>query len=291
MSLRGLAMLNGGSQTCTLKGYQGFSSAWVAGTASARKATPPNKTKPSVVPDCFMPLSLFMGHPAVRAGAPLLFVVEPAAAACRRRPGDCCASPAHCKFRKEPVLLSENPMSLSLRQIRYFIASAEAGKLSLAASQLGVSQSAVTEAIKALEQETGVSLLHRHGKGIELTVEGNQFLRHARAVVAAVSDATQAPRQARSGIAGSFSLAVTFTVAGYFLPAPLARFRRIFPGVEPLLHELNRADIEQGLVDGRIDLALFLVSNLRNAAAIDTEVLIQSKRRLWLPVNHPLLQP
>jgi Bacterial regulatory helix-turn-helix protein, lysR family len=64
-------------------------------------------------------------------------------------------------------------MSLSLRQINYFIATAEAGKLSLAASQLGVSQSAVTEAIKALEHETGVALLRRHAKGIELTFEGN----------------------------------------------------------------------------------------------------------------------
>ena len=72
-------------------------------------------------------------------------------------------------------------MALSLRQINYFIATAEAGKLSLAASQLGVSQSAVTEAIKALEHETGVELLRRHAKGIELTFEGNQFLRHARA--------------------------------------------------------------------------------------------------------------
>ena len=113
-------------------------------------------------------------------------------------------------------------MALSLRQIHYFIATAEAGKLSLAASQLGVSQSAVTEAIKALESETGVELLRRHGKGVELTLEGSQFLRNARAVVAAVSDATQAPRQVRSGVAGRFSLAMTFTVAGYFLPAPLA---------------------------------------------------------------------
>ena len=181
-------------------------------------------------------------------------------------------------------------MSLSLRQIRYFIASAEAGKLSLAASQLGVSQSAVTEAIKALEQETGVSLLHRHGKGIELTVEGNQFLRHARAVVAAVSDATQAPRQARSGIAGSFSLAVTFTVAGYFLPAPLARFRRIFPNIAVQLFEMDRADIERKLIGGKIDLAVILTSNLSNADEIEGEELIRSRRRLWAPPNHPLLQ-
>ena len=85
-------------------------------------------------------------------------------------------------------------MALSLRQINYFIATAEAGKLSLAASQLGVSQSAVTEAIKALEHETGVELLRRHAKGIELTFEGNQFLRHARAVAAAVVVVEAAPR-------------------------------------------------------------------------------------------------
>lgn len=181
-------------------------------------------------------------------------------------------------------------MALSLRQINYFIATAEAGKLSLAASQLGVSQSAVTEAIKALEQETGVELLRRHAKGIELTFEGNQFLRHARAVTVAVSDATQAPRQARSGVSGSFSLATTFTVAGYFLPTPLARFCRIFPDVRVNLFEMDRPDIERKLVRGKIDLAVILTSNLNNADEIETEELIRSRRRLWVAPNHHLLQ-
>lgn len=181
-------------------------------------------------------------------------------------------------------------MALSLRQINYFIATAEAGKLSLAASQLGVSQSAVTEAIKALERETGVELLRRHAKGIELTFEGNQFLRHARAVASAVSDATLAPRQARSGVSGRFSLAVTYTVAGYFLPAPLARFRRIFPNVHVDLFEMDRTDIERKLVRSNVDLAVILTSNLGNAEEIETEELIRSRRRLWLPPNHPLLQ-
>ncbi len=180
-------------------------------------------------------------------------------------------------------------MALSLRQINYFIATAEAGKLSLAASQLGVSQSAVTEAIKALEHETGVELLRRHAKGIELTFEGNQFLRHARAVAAAVSDAAQAPRQARSGVSGSFSLAMTYTVAGYFLPTPLARFCRIFPNVRVHLFEMDRPDIERKLVRGKIDLAVILTSNLNNADEIETEELIRSRRRLWVAPNHRLL--
>src|SRR5262249_53129614 len=178
----------------------------------------------------------------------------------------------------------------SLRRIHYFIATAEAGKLSLAASQLGVSQSAVTEAIKALEAETGVELLRRHGKGVELTLEGSQFLQNARAVVAAVSDATHAPRQVRSGVTGRFSLAMTFTVAGYFLAAPLARFRRIFPGVAVKLFEIDRVDIERKLVSGEIDLAVMLTSNLKDAEAIESEELIRSRRRLWVPPNHPLLQ-
>lgn len=181
-------------------------------------------------------------------------------------------------------------MSLSLRQIHYFIATAEAGKLSLAASQLGVSQSAVTEAIKALEAQTGVQLLRRHPRGVELTFEGSQFLRHAHAVVAAVSDATRAPRQARSGVRGRFSMAVSFTVAGYFIPAPLARFRRLFPEVQVDLFEMNRPEIERRLVAGRIDLAVILTSNLNDAEEIEAEELIRSRRRLWTAPNHPLLQ-
>ena len=180
-------------------------------------------------------------------------------------------------------------MALSLRQINYFIATAEAGKLSLAASQLGVSQSAVTEAIKALEHETGVELLRRHAKGIELTFEGNQFLRHAPAGPAAVSCAAQAPRQARSGVSGSFSLAMTYTVAGYFLPTPLARFCRIFPNVRVNLFEMDRDDIERKLVRGKIDLAVILTSNLNDADEIETEELIRSRRRLWMAPNHRLL--
>jgi DNA-binding transcriptional LysR family regulator len=181
-------------------------------------------------------------------------------------------------------------MSISLRQIRYFIATAEAGKVSAAASALGVSQSAVTEAIKALERETGAQLFRRQANGVRLTSEGNQFLLHARNVTAAVQDALRAPRQVRPDLEGRVAIAMTYTVAGYFLPAPLARFRRSFPGIEVELHEMPRSEIEARLVEGSVDLAVILTSNLRNAEEIDTEVLIQSKRRLWLPANHPLNQ-
>jgi DNA-binding transcriptional LysR family regulator len=181
-------------------------------------------------------------------------------------------------------------MTISLRQIRYFIATAEAGKISAAAAALGVSQSTVTEAIKVLERETGARLFRRYTNGVALTPGGNQFLLHAHNVTVAVQDALRAPRQVRVDLTGKVSVGVTYTVAGYFAPAPLARFRRSFPGVEIDLQEMDRRDIEEKLVAGTLELAIILTSNLRNDAEIETETLIQSKRRLWLAANHPLTQ-
>ena len=81
-------------------------------------------------------------------------------------------------------------MNLTLRQVRYFVAVADAGKVSLAGTALGVSQSAITTSMQALEAEVGIKLVNRHRRGVNLTQEGYQFLSHARKILAAVSDAT-----------------------------------------------------------------------------------------------------
>ncbi len=181
-------------------------------------------------------------------------------------------------------------MSFSLRQIRYFIAAADAGKISLAAANLSVSQSAVTAAIKALEDELEARLFARHSTGVTLTYEGHQFLQHAHNIVAAVSEATRAPRRSGRSVEGEIHVGVTYTVAGYFLPQILARFARVFPGISVKMREISRDEIEQGIMDGSLDIAVMLVSNLQNRDAIDSEVLIRSHRRLWLCADHHLME-
>ena len=112
---------------------------------------------------------------------------------------------------------------MTLRQIRYFVAVAEAGSVSGAAAAIGISQSAITEALKALEAETGAGLLDRHAKGVALTYQGHQFLRHARSILAAVADAARALEAGPQAIVGRLNLGVTIMVAGYFLADLLAR--------------------------------------------------------------------
>ncbi len=179
-------------------------------------------------------------------------------------------------------------MPLSFRQINYFMAAVDAGKISLAATNLNVSQSAITTAIKALEAELEVRLFTRHSFGVTLTYEGHRFLQHAQNIVAAVSEATRATRRTGRNVEGEIRVGLSFTVAGYFLPQILARFSRVFPGITVQMQEMPRDEIERGIVDNGLDIAVMLVSNLQNKSDIDSEVLIRSRRRLWLCVDHHL---
>ncbi|MCA3554378.1 LysR family transcriptional regulator [Aestuariivirga sp.] len=180
-------------------------------------------------------------------------------------------------------------MTLSLKQVRYFIATADAGQVSQAAIELNVSQSAVTAAIKQLEEDTGVALFKRLPGGVSLTAEGARFLQHARNIMAAVNAAQHAPLTEDTAISGTVRIGVSYTVAGYFLPRHYTRFARGYPRIRAELHELPRNAIEGGLRDGSLDLAVMLVSNLQDRKRLAYETLIRSRRRLWLPVEHRLL--
>lgn len=177
----------------------------------------------------------------------------------------------------------------SLRQIRYFTAVANACQVSRAAKQLNVSQSALTNAVKQLEDIIGVPLFARHGSGVTLTYEGNIFFDHALRVISVVEEAVRSPGRKRDDVKGRLRLAITYTVAGYFIPAYIERFQRAFPGVEVELTEAARAHIEDGLISGSFDLAVMLTSNIIDQEGLEFETLIQSRRRLWLASRHPLL--
>jgi DNA-binding transcriptional LysR family regulator len=179
---------------------------------------------------------------------------------------------------------------VTLRQIRYFIAVAETGKVVAAAAMMRVAASSVTESIGELETIAGVELFRRHARGLDLTYEGHRLLAHARYILSAVEGAGVAIERADSDLAGRITLAVAITVIGYFLAPFLARFQRSFPNIEIRIVEAPRARIEAGIIAGDYDLALMLTSNLENRRDILSHVIVQSVRRLWLPHRHRLLR-
>jgi len=179
-------------------------------------------------------------------------------------------------------------MALSLRQVRYFIAVAENGSVTGAAQQLSISQSTVTEAIKGLEDELGIKLIERQARGVALSYKGQQFLRHAHRILAEVSDAQRALQSQEAPLAGHLQLGVTTLVAGYCLSDLLARHRRVFPEVQVSVVEDTREYLEHLLLNGEIDVAVVIVSNLQDNLALETEVLQTSHYHLWLQSGHRL---
>jgi DNA-binding transcriptional LysR family regulator len=176
-------------------------------------------------------------------------------------------------------------MEITLRQIKYFMAVADTGKIVTAASLVGISPSSITEAIKELESITGVKLVTRHRKGISLTFDGFRFLNHCNNITAAVSNAKYALHNSHTEITGKLRLGITITVAGYFLASPLARFKRSFPEIEVEILEDHRLKIEKKLAQGELDVAILLVSNVTNKH-LKMQKVASSRRRLWIPTNH-----
>jgi DNA-binding transcriptional LysR family regulator len=179
-------------------------------------------------------------------------------------------------------------VALTLRQLKYFVATAELGQISQAAIQLTISQSAVTNAIKELEDSLGTQLFMRTAAGVTLTNTGRRFLNQAYTILSSVDEAMRIPNL-ESTLTGTLAIAASYTVLGYFLPHHLQRLNTLYPRLTIQLSELNRESIEEGLIAGRYDMAVLLTSNVANPELM-LEPVIHSVRRLWLCAQHPLLK-
>ncbi len=178
---------------------------------------------------------------------------------------------------------------ITLRQMRYFRAAAATGQFSMAATEEHVSQSAITNAVLALEALLGVRLFDRLPHGVALTAEGNQFHQRVTRILESVGDALREPRLHDDRLEGAVRFAASYTVLGYLLPGLLARFRNHHPDVALDLADLHRKDIEDAVLGGDIELGIVLLSNVEKPARFAHRTLIRSRRQLWAQPGHPLL--
>lgn len=177
---------------------------------------------------------------------------------------------------------------ITLRQMRYFVAAAQSGQFSMAATVEHVSQSAITNAVLALEETLGTRLFERLPQGVALTPDGQDFLNHARHILDSVRDAVYKAPFRSHDLKGTVRIAASYTLLGYFLPELMARFRATYPDVEIDLHDTDRASIEQAVLDGEVDLGIALLSNVENIRRFQHHTLIRSRRQLWTSPTHPL---
>ncbi|WP_235533522.1 MULTISPECIES: LysR family transcriptional regulator [unclassified Roseateles] len=177
------------------------------------------------------------------------------------------------------------PPQMTLGQLDLFVALVEAGGFTAAGARLGISQSAVSHAIKALEQALGTVLFDRRQSPPVPTAGALRLLPHARAMLSsaeAIRQEVQAEQGLKSGLLriGSFGPSSSLCL----LPRLLRAFALRHPGVEVRVDEEADGVIAQWLVDRRVELGFVTLPEDR----FDTVHIASDEYVVVLPERHPL---
>jgi DNA-binding transcriptional LysR family regulator len=150
---------------------------------------------------------------------------------------------------------------MKIKQLRMFVAVVDSRSIHRAASVLGISQPAVSMAIRELETIFGASLLIRKTKGVEVTTFGALLYRRGRAILADLDRVAEEMARLQSERDGVVSIAVSSTIACTDFPDVLLRFREKMPKVQVRVREIfGRDELIDGLVGGEFDFAVVLTA-------------------------------
>ena len=145
---------------------------------------------------------------------------------------------------------------MELRHLRYFVAVADAGSLTVAAEQkLHTSQPSLSRQIRDLEEEVGVQLMHRSAHGVELTSAGKAFLEHARVALVQAEAAKEAALRAAQPAKPTFALGFMSGAEIGLLPEVERVLRDQFPGIDIQLSSDYSPVLAKGLMRRKLDAA------------------------------------
>ncbi|HEY7302299.1 MAG TPA: LysR substrate-binding domain-containing protein [Xanthobacteraceae bacterium] len=145
---------------------------------------------------------------------------------------------------------------MTLEQLRVFVAVAKHLHITRAAGELNMTQSAASASIAALEARCKVKLFDRVGRHIELTEPGRTFLQEAKAVLARADGAELVLRELSGLQRGTLALSASQTIASYWLPPVLHKYRQRYPGILVAVAIGNTEQVAHSIVEGAADLGV-----------------------------------
>lgn len=145
---------------------------------------------------------------------------------------------------------------MNRNHLAIFHAVARCGSFTAAATEMRISQPALSMQVREFEKQLGVELLERLPRGVKLTAAGEILFGYADRIRAMEASAVQAMKDVRSLKRGSLALGCSLTIGTYLLPQLLAAFRAKYPGIRTQVQIANTADIQQLISDGVLDIGL-----------------------------------
>lgn len=145
---------------------------------------------------------------------------------------------------------------MNSRQLEYFLAVARELNFTRAAQSMYVSQTAVTQQIKALEANLGVSLFDRTKKKVELTPAGKVFQTEARRILARIDTAVERTRQASSGFIGTLDIGFSVGIGNTGIADSIQSFNQKYPNIVMNFKSQSPSELMKSLKAGEMDLVL-----------------------------------
>lgn len=145
---------------------------------------------------------------------------------------------------------------MNLQQLQYVLAAYDHGSFTAAAEELHLAQPSVSEQVRRLEDELGVQLFRRVGRGLVPTEAGRALRPHAAAVLGAVEAARESVVAVRELRGGTISFGTLSTARDYVGSDMVSEFRRLHPAVRLRIVGLNSSEAADDVREGRLEAAL-----------------------------------
>ena len=177
---------------------------------------------------------------------------------------------------------------VSVRQLRLVMAIVEGGSMVRAAEAIGLTQPAVTKAVRDLERDLGVELFARGNRGVTPTVYGEALVRHARCVLAQLVHAAEEIDDLAQGIGGRVAVGTLLAASARLLPRAIARLRIERPRVIVDVVEGTNDRLQPMLLRGDLDMVVGRLSEFRHRAGVHQESLYDEEIVILSRPGHPL---
>jgi DNA-binding transcriptional LysR family regulator len=179
---------------------------------------------------------------------------------------------------------------MELRQLRYLVALADERHFTRAAAREHVAQPALSQQIRRLEAELGLTLVERTTRRVAMTQAGELLVGRARRMLAEL-DAAQAELASLAGVqTGRLSVGALHTMGPVDLSLLLASFHRTHPGIELTVREQSSEELAEMLRVDEIDLAFLSVTEHIQRRGLTLQHLVREEIVAVLPTSHPLAE-
>jgi DNA-binding transcriptional LysR family regulator len=177
---------------------------------------------------------------------------------------------------------------MDIRQLKYFISVAECLNFTKAARMNFISQTAISQQIRALEQQLGTRLFHRNNRSVQLTSAGQVFYQEAKFIVTKMEEAINKTIQKDYNNKRSLTFGFEIPIVTNLIPKVIQNFYITYPDIIMSIHQNSIPNIRKNLENGKIDVALLPSHGLESISGLTWKIVIKDFFCAVLYFDHPL---